>query len=133
MAKKQILPKDKKVIAYCGLDCSQCVIYKTDISGKAKALRRELRAAKAKNFWRDVPFLGEYAPFKKSLDGLAMFRCVKMCRGGGGNPWCKIRKCCQKKGYWSCAECSIMLTCAKLGHITKGYKGKNMKILKALK
>ncbi|MFH1453048.1 MAG: DUF3795 domain-containing protein [Armatimonadota bacterium] len=133
MPAKQVLPKDRNLISYCGLDCSQCVIHTTDISGKAKALRRELRSAKAKKFWGDIPFLGEYGPFKKSLDGLAMLRCVKLCRGGGSNPWCKIRKCCQRKKIWSCAECEEMLTCTKLEPITKGYKGKNLKILKVLR
>jgi len=84
------------------------------VSEAAKSLRRELRAAKLKDAWKDIPFLGEYEPFKKALDGLAMLRCTNACRGGGGNPWCKIRKCCQKKGFVGCWGCTDFETCNKL-------------------
>jgi len=85
-----------------------------NVSEAAKSLRRELRTAKLKQAWPDIPFLGEYESFKKSLDGLAMMRCTKTCHGGGGNPWCKIRKCCQKKEYDGCWQCADFETCNKL-------------------
>ncbi len=102
------------LIAYCGLNCAECFSYKKTVSEAAKSLRRELRAAKLKAAWKGIPFLGEYEPFKKSLDGLAMLRCAKPCRDGGGNPWCKIRKCCQKKAIVGCWECALFEGCAKL-------------------
>ena len=105
---------DINIIGYCGLNCTECFVYKMTVSEAAKSLRRELRAAKLKQAWQDIPFLGEYEPFKKTLDGLAMMRCTKMCRGGGGNPWCKIRKCCQNKGFDGCWECADFETCDKL-------------------
>lgn len=74
-----------------------CFACKRTVSEAAKALRRELRAEKLKDSWKEFPFLADYASFKKSLDGLAALRCTKMCRGGGGNPWCKIRRCAQKR------------------------------------
>ena len=58
----------KNFIAYCGLNCAVCFSYKMTVSEAAKSLRRELRTAKLKNFWGEIPFLGEYEPFKKSLD-----------------------------------------------------------------
>jgi len=106
--------KDRDLIAYCGLNCAECFGYKMTVSEAAKNLRRELRAAKLKGAWKEIPFLGEYEPFKKSLDGLAMLCCSKACRGGGGPPWCKIRKCCQKKGFDGCWECADFETCNKL-------------------
>jgi len=102
------------LIAYCGLNCAECFGYKMTVSEAAKSLRRELRAAKLKDAWKEIPFLGEYVPFKKSLDGLAMLRCPKACRGGGGNPWCKIRKCCLKKGFDGCWQCADFEACNKL-------------------
>lgn len=102
------------MVGYCGLNCAQCFGYKQTVSEAAKALRRELRAAKMKEAWPEIPFLGEYEPFKKALDGLAMLRCPKACRGGGGNPWCKIRKCCQKKELVGCWECTDFALCDKL-------------------
>jgi hypothetical protein len=132
MSKQIKLPSDKNLIAFCGIDCSKCFSYKMAVSEAAKLLRRELRAVKLKNFWKEIPFLGKYEPFKKSLDGLAMLRCPRGCRGGGGNPWCKIKKCCQKKSFWSCAGCELMEACDKLAVISKGYKNENLKNLKGL-
>lgn len=102
------------MVAYCGLNCAECFVHKLTVSEAAKALRRELRAAKLKELWPGIPFLGEYVPFKKSLDGLASLRCTKTCRGGGGNPWCKIRKCARKKELIGCWECPDFETCGKL-------------------
>lgn len=133
MTQKTSLPENKNLIGFCGIDCSQCFSYRMTVSEAAKTLRRELRSAKLKDFWVEIPFLGEYEPFKKSLDGLAMLRCLKGCRGGGGNPWCKIRKCCQKRGFWSCGECELIESCEKLAVISKGYKNANLKILKEYK
>lgn len=110
----QMNEPDISLLGYCGLNCAECFGYKMTISEAAKALRRELRAAKLKDAWKEIPFLGEYEPFKKSLDGLAMLRCTKACRGGGGNPWCKIRKCCQKMGLDGCWACPDFETCNKL-------------------
>lgn len=86
-----------EALGYCGARCLMCFAYKKTVSEAAKALRRELRAEKLKDSWKEFPFLADYASFKKSLDGLAMLRCTKMCRGGGGNPWCKIRRCAQTR------------------------------------
>jgi hypothetical protein len=113
------------LIAYCGLNCEECFGYKKTVSEAAKNLRREMRSAKLKEIWPSVPFLGDYAVFKKSLDGLAMMRCPKACRGGGGNPWCKIRKCCQKKAFSGCWTCSDFESCNKL-------EERHVKLIKAL-
>lgn len=133
MSERITLPEDLNLIGYCGIDCSQCLGYKMNISEAAKNLRRELRKEGMKKIWSEIPILGEYEPFKKSLDGLAMLRCPKGCRGNGGNPFCKIRKCCMKKGYWSCGECELLEDCKKIEYITKNYNQKNIKILKKLK
>ena len=106
--------QDTSLVAYCGLDCTECFVYKKTVSEATKSLRREMRAAKLKEAWKDIPFLGEYESFKKTLDGLARLRCSKTCHDGGGNPWCKIRKCCQKKGFDGCWECADFETCNKL-------------------
>jgi hypothetical protein len=85
-----------------------------NVSEAAKSLRRELHSEKVKAIWKDIPFLGDYEEFKKSLDGLAKMRCTKACSGGGGNPWCKIRICCQKKDIKGCWECESFESCNKL-------------------
>lgn len=106
--------QDINLVAYCGLNCAECFAYKMTVSEAAKSLRREMRAAKLKDAWQDIPFFGEYLPFKKTLDALARLRCSKVCHDGGGNPWCRIRKCCQKKELEGCWECADFATCNKL-------------------
>ena len=123
--------QDNNVIAYCGLDCSQCFGYTKTISEAAKELRRVMRHERMKVAWETMPFLGEYSSFKKSLDALAGLSC-RGCRAGGGNPWCKIRKCCQKKGYDSCAQCSEFETCDKLKTLEHYHKDEHLKYLRKL-
>jgi len=101
------------LVGYCGLNCAECFNYNKTVSEASKNLRRELRAARLKDSWGDVPWLGEYESFKKTLDGLAKLRCNDTCKGGSGNPWCAIRKCCQKKGIEGCWECPDTESCSK--------------------
>ena len=107
---------DLAMTGYCGLDCVECFWYKKTVSEAAKSLRRAMRATKLKEAWKDIrfPVLGEYESFKKSLDGLTMIRCTKACREGGGDPWCKIRRCAQKKAFDGCWQCPDIETCSKL-------------------
>jgi len=77
--------QDVSLIAYRGLDCSQCFGYTKTISEAAKGLRRVMRQERMKVAWEVMPFLGDYASFKKSLDALAGLGC-KGCRLGGGPP-----------------------------------------------
>ena len=113
---------------YCGLNCAECFSYKKTVSEAAKALRRELHTVKLKDFWTEIPFLGEYENFKRSLDGLAKLRCTKACRAGGGNPWCKMRACCIKKQVAGCWECDDFETCNR---IVERHKKELRKIKKA--
>ena len=122
----------ESLTAYCGLDCSQCFGYTKTVSEAAKELRRVLRKERIKTAWETMPFLGDYASFKKSLDALAGTRC-KGCREGGGNPWCKIRKCCQKKGLSSCAFCSEFETCEELKFLEHFHKDEHIKNLRLIK
>jgi hypothetical protein len=109
MAKRNL-----QLVAYCGLDCAECFGYKGTVSKAAKNLRRVMQEAGMKRFWHEIPFLGDYAPFKKALDGISMLHCPRACRGGGGNPRCKIRACCLKKRLAGCWECDGFRTCSKL-------------------
>jgi len=123
--------KTDGLIAYCGLDCSQCFGYTKTISEAAKGLRRTMRAEKIKQVWPSMPFLGDYDSFKKDLDALAGLRCGG-CREGGGNPFCKIRKCAQKRGYESCAQCHEFESCEKLTILELGHKDEHLKNLRKL-
>lgn len=124
--------KAGSVMAYCGIDCSHCFGYTKTISESAKELRRTMRAEKMKQVWPSIPFLGDYDSFKKSLDSLAGLRCGG-CREGGGNPWCKIRTCAQKRGYESCAQCDEFESCEKLAFLEPAHKDEHLRNLRKLK
>ena len=120
------------LVAYCGLDCSACFGYTKTISEAAKALRRTMRDEKIKQVWPSMPFLGDYAVFKKDLDALAGCRC-KGCRDGGGNPFCKIRKCAQKHEYEGCWECGDFESCEKLAFLEAGHKDEHLKNIRKIR
>jgi hypothetical protein len=120
------------LMAYCGLNCSKCFGYTKTISEAAKGLRRTMRAEKMKQVWPNIPFLGDYYAFKKSLDAIAGLRC-KGCLEGGGNPFCKIRKCCLERGYRSCAQCGEFECCEKLTFLEPGHKDEHLKNLRKIK
>jgi len=124
--------KPNALLAYCGLDCSRCFGYTKTISDAAKQLRRTMRAEKIKQVWPTIPFLGDYDAFKKHLDALAGLRC-RGCLEGGGNPFCKIRKCCLKRDYRSCAQCDEFESCEKLTFLEPGHQDEHLKNLRKMK
>ncbi len=130
---------DKELVACCGLYCGDCFIYQGKIADLARDLRKELRKARFDNqaeLMSQEPFftvLKNYQQCYEVLGALVKFRCKRACRGGGGPPFCKIRKCCQKKGISGCWQCDGFETCNKLDSL-KPFHGDaqltNLKILK---
>jgi hypothetical protein len=114
------LKADLRLIAYCGLYCGDCHGYKGVIPDLARDLRKELRSSKYAKFAgaiSDISFakgFKDYDTFYEVLGLMVKFRCRKGCRDGGGPPFCKIRKCCDKKGYDGCWECDDFKFCEKL-------------------
>jgi len=95
--------KDPNLIAFCGLYCIDCHGYNGKVPDLARDLRKELREVHYDKF---AGFISTYSfgkDFKKYdecykvLGAMVKFRCRKGCRGGGGSPFCQIRKCAQKK------------------------------------
>ena len=128
---------DKKtdLVAYCGLYCGGCFGYKGEIADMARDLRKELRKERFDIIARGIPFK-EFANYRECyevLGALVRLRCNSACRGGGGNPFCKIRKCCQKKDIKGCWECDDMETCDKLDSLKVNHGDANPKNLRKLK
>ena len=130
--------KDEELIAYCGLCCLDCHGYQQKIPDMARDLRKELRSAKYKKF---ADFMGEsnfgkdfreYDECYKVLGAMVKFRCHKGCRSGGGNPFCKIRKCCQRKGLDGCWECDDMGDCTKLEDLEPVHDDGHLKNLRRI-
>ncbi|MDI6826506.1 MAG: DUF3795 domain-containing protein [Candidatus Aenigmarchaeota archaeon] len=93
--------QDKNLVAYCGLYCGDCFFYKGEIADLARDLRKKLREAKLnRNYKEFSKFAKEFENFNQCyevLGAMVKMRCNRTCRNGGDPPFCKIRKCCQKK------------------------------------
>jgi hypothetical protein len=110
---------NRELIAYCGLYCGDCFGYKGKVADLARDLRKELRDSKFDKFAEFISkekFGDAYKDYDKCykvLGAMVKFRCKRACKPGGGNPFCKVRKCCQKKGYEGCWECDEFDSCTK--------------------
>lgn len=130
---------NKNTIAYCGLCCLDCHGYKQKIPNLARDLRKELRSSKYEKFAKGLSTMSFGKGFKnykecyEVLGCMVRFRCGKGCRDGGGNPFCSIRKCCQKKKYEGCWECNEFEKCKKLDFLKAVHDDAHIKNLKILK
>jgi hypothetical protein len=64
---------------------------------------------------------------------MVKFRCRKGCRAGGGSPFCKIRKCAQKKDIEGCWLCEEFKRCEKLDFLIPVHGNAHIKNLRAIK
>jgi hypothetical protein len=135
------MPNDNEAdkIAYCGLYCGNCFGHEGKIADLARDLRKELRSAKFDRFAAEIskyPFakvLEDYPKCYEVLGAMVKFRCKRTCKGGGGPPFCKMRKCCQKNGYAGCWECDDFETCEKLEFLVPVHDDAHIKNLRKLK
>ncbi len=123
--------EDKNLIAYCGLYCGDCFGYKGKVADLARDLRKELRQAKFDRVAEGIPFeeFKHYKECYETLGALVRLRCKNACKGGGGPPFCKMRKCCRKKGIEGCWECDEFETCEKLDFLKPTHGDAHLKNL----
>ena len=111
---------DVDKMAPCGLYCGDCFAHQGRIADLARDLRKELRAAKFDIFAEELSKMSffrayeDYPQCYEVLGAMVKFRCKKGCRAGGGNPWCKMKKCPEGKGLRGCWECDDAETCKHL-------------------
>ena len=126
-----------ELVAYCGLYCGDCFNYKGEIADLARDLRKKLREAK---FDKAAPGLSKY--FKafrdygqcyEVLGAMVRLRCKRGCRESGGNPSCKIRICCRKRGMAGCWECAEFETCARFDFLKPIHGDATAKNLRKLR
>ncbi|NQT24072.1 DUF3795 domain-containing protein [candidate division KSB1 bacterium] len=106
----------KDDIAYCGLDCSVCQSKFAEVRKKIESLDDAFETVNMEAIAKVIPFMRfNYFGYKK----LAQFYKQECpgCRNKGGNPFCSIRKCAIKKGYFTCAECDEL--CGKFKALFK--------------
>jgi hypothetical protein len=129
---------NEKNIAFCGLCCSDCHGYQQKILDLARDLRKELRNTKYKKFADFIAtykFGQAYKDYDKCyelLGAMLKFRC-KACKTGGGTPFCKMRQCCQKKGFDGCWQCDDFENCSKLNFLIPVHGDAHIKNLILLK
>ncbi|MCX6012001.1 MAG: DUF3795 domain-containing protein [Chloroflexi bacterium] len=127
------------MVAYCGLCCQDCFGYKGIVADLARDLRKELRASKFKrfaDFSSNQSFGKVYKDYDKCyevLGAMVKFSCHKGCRSGGGNPFCKIRNCCQKSSFEGCWQCPDYETCEKLHFLIPVHQDAHLKNLRKIK
>ena len=130
--------EQKELIAYCGLYCGDCFAYQGKIADLARDLRKELRQSKFDKTAETLSELSFFEVFKgykqcyEVLGAMVKLRCKKACKGGGGPPFCKIRKCCQKKGIDGCWLCDEFETCEKLDFLKQNHGIGHIKNLRKL-
>ena len=133
------IEQDENLIAYCGLYCGDCHGFSGKIPDLARDLRKELRAMRYDKF---AAFLSQYSFAKdfadyetcyKVLGAMVKFRCRKGCRNGGGSPFCKIRKCAQRKGIEGCWLCEMFENCEKVDFLVPVHGDAHVKNLRAIK
>lgn len=133
------MPNDESSIAYCGLCCLDCHGHTGKIPDLARDLRKELRTSKYDKFAHAISQQSfgkaykEYDACYEVLGAMVKFRCKKGCRNGGGNPFCKIRICCQKKNLEGCWKCTESDQCKNLETLIPVHDDAHIKNLNIIK
>lgn len=127
--------EEKQLVTYCGLYCPDCYAYSGQIASLAQELRELLDKYNFAMVAETVPFEGfqYYKEGDAFLEALTYMRCQKTCRGGGGNPACPIRECCQEKGVEGCWECDQFEQCETIRILEPVHKDANIKNLRNIK
>ena len=129
--------QDENPVAYCGLNCGDCFSHKGKIADLARDLRKELRVEKfdrtAGGLSKFFKEFGNYPQCYEVLGAMVRLRCKSICRGGGGNPFCKIRNCCITKSLQGCWQCDSFETCEKLDFLKPIHGDEHLKNLRKIK
>jgi len=134
-----MITEDENLIAYCGLYCGDYHGFSGKILDLARDLRKELRASRYDKFAEFISTFsfgkdfGNYEECYQVLGAMVKFRCRRGCRDGGGSPFCKIRKCAQKKDIEGCWLCEMFESCKKLDFLIPVHGDAHIKNLRAIK
>jgi len=118
--------------------CIACAGYTQRIADLARDLREELRRHRVGQIAEalaKVPFFKESKGYEKCynlLGTMMKMRCKQTCRGNGGPPNCKIRKCCRAKDIEGCWQCADFAACEKLKMLELGHGVAYLKNLRKL-
>lgn len=111
---------EKSDFSYCGLNCKTCKERFKTIRSRIKELDNAFEVVNIQAMAKAIPFMNsKYHGYRKMADFFNN-ECPG-CRNNGGNPFCGIRKCSKKKGYFTCVECESDL-CKKYNSLLKIHK-----------
>jgi hypothetical protein len=106
-----------EMTAYCGLVCSDCLRYRSEITETAGSLLAALEKGQFHRYAEvkmkfDTAF-GNYPVFIDMLKKIVGLECRQSCRIGGGCAAidCTIYKCCVEHQYEGCWECGDLSDC----------------------
>ncbi len=106
-------------LCYCGLYCRSCTLI-TKTPQTASKLRDILKADGWEGYGEYVyAGFGVFWDILQKMSNLA--ETSSLCRGGCGDPECKIRECAQGKGIDVCALCE-QYPCELVSEFDKKYK-----------
>lgn len=111
---------ERRLLAYCGMYCGDCLGCSgviADAAGKFLSVLDRYQFEKtAVNVFQNE--LAEYDKFIDMLEFMNGLRCKTSCRDvDGGESKCKVRQCAIEHGYNACNECSDFEDCEKLHDI----------------
>ena len=129
---------EENLIAYCGLYCGDCFSYQGKIADLSRDLRKELRSNKFDKTAKSLSTISFFKIFEdyyrcyEVLGAMVKLRCKRGCRNGGGNPYCAIRKCCERKKYEGCWECDEYESCSKMDFLKTNHGDAHIKNLRKI-
>jgi hypothetical protein len=120
--------------SYCGLNCATCKSRFQTIRDRINDLDAAFDVVNIREMAKAIPLMNsKYRGYRKIADFFKN-ECPG-CRSGGGNPFCGIRKCAKKKGYFTCVECSTDI-CGKFKMLLKVHRDNeiqdNRKLIKTM-
>lgn len=126
---------NKNLVAYCGLYCGDCFLYAGQIADMARDLRKVLKEQKFDRVAQTIPFkeFKHYHECYAVLGAMVKLRCKKACRGGGGPPFCKIRRCCHRRDIEGCWQCDDFEVCEKLDSLRLAHGDAHLKNLRKIR
>jgi len=118
VAIEELTMTDLKYVTFCGLYCRHCINF-ARIPQQAAALYNTMDREGYEHFG---PYESpEFNDFWKHLKKLAeLDKTNPGCRGGCGDPGCKIRICAKEKGQEICVYCEEY-PCDKFEFLVKQY------------
>ena len=97
----------KTMIAFCGLDCSECEAFKATAAGDKEALAELARR------WGEQQG-AHYTPEALACGGCQSDKLNAYCNK------CAVRKCAKDRGHTTCADCGSYI-CEKLENEWKSW------------